>query len=50
MEFESPTKDGTKLADGQHQTDAAKFTKARIIIRLGNLFEPIEELQLQDGG
>lgn len=50
MSFETPAKDGTKLADGQHQAFAAKFAKARIIIRLGNLLEPIEELQLQDSG
>lgn len=50
MKFEPPTKDRTKLADRQHHADATKLAKARIIIRLGNLFKPIEELQLEDSG
>ena len=45
-----PSMHGSKLADGQHQADSAKLTNARVIIGASNLFEPIEELQLQDCG
>lgn len=50
MSFETPAKDRTELADGQHHTLAAEFANARVIIGASNLFEPIEELQLQEGG
>ena len=50
MGFETPTKDGTKLANGQHQADAAELAKARVFIGLRNLFEPIEKLQIQEEG
>ena len=39
-----------ELADRQHETLAAKLAKAGIFFGLGNLLEPIEELQLQDEG
>ena len=48
MDFETPAKDGTKLADGQHQPLAAEFAQARVCFGLSNLFEPVEEFQLQD--
>ena len=41
---------GRELADSQHHTLAAKLAEARVIIGASNLFEPIEELQLQDDG
>ena len=50
MEFEPPTKDGTKLADGQHHADATELAGAWINFGASNLLEPIEELQLQDRG
>lgn len=49
MNFERPAKDRTELADGQHQALAAELAEARVLIGLGNFFEPIEELQLEDG-
>ena len=50
MEEQTPTKDRTKLTNGQHQTFATELAKTRVIIGTRNLFEPIEELQLEDGG
>lgn len=50
MGFETPAKEGTKLADGQHQALTTEPAQMRIIIGTRNLFEPIEKLQLQDGG
>ncbi len=37
-----------ELADGQHQADAAELAEARVLVGANNLFEPIEERQLQD--
>ena len=50
MNFETPTKDGAKLADGEHQALPAELAEARVFIGASNLFEPIEELQFEDGG
>ena len=50
MEKQTPAKDRTKFADGQHQTLPAELAGTRVGIRARNLFEPIEELQLEDGG
>jgi len=41
---------GRKLADGEHEPNAAELAKTRVIIGTCNLFEPIEELQLEAGG
>src|SRR6266511_2958120 len=48
MNFETPTEDGPKFADRQHQPLAAEFAQARVCFGLSNLFEPVEEFQLQD--
>ena len=45
MEFETPAEDRTELADRQHESNTAELAKARILLGLHNLFEPIEELQ-----
>ena len=50
MEKQTPAKDRTKFADRQHQTLPAELAGTRVGIRARNLFEPIEELQLEDGG
>ena len=50
MEEQTPTKDRTKLTNGQHQTFATELAKTRVFIGTRNLFEPIKELQLEDGG
>ena len=50
MNYETPAKQGTKLANGQHQALTAKLAEARILIGASNLFEPVEELQFEDAG
>lgn len=39
-----------KLPEGQHHPLAAELADTRVILGAGNLFKPIEELELQDGG
>ena len=46
--MQTPAKDGTELADGQHHADATELAGAWINFGASNLLEPIEELQLQD--
>ncbi len=50
MENQAPAKDRTKLTNGQHQTFAAELAGTRVNIGASNLFEPIEELQLENSG
>ncbi len=50
MKKQTPAKDRTELADRQHQTLPAELAGTRVIIGARNLFEPIEELQLQNSG
>ena len=50
MEFETPAKDRAKLTDGQHKTLPAELAGTRVNVGASNLFEPIEELQLENSG
>lgn len=50
MKKQTPAEDRTKFADRHHQTLPAELAGTRVGIRARNLFEPIEELQLEDGG
>lgn len=49
MSKQTPTKDGRELANRQHQPIATELAKTRVFIGARNLFEPIKELQLEDG-
>lgn len=49
MKFETPTEDRTEYADGQHQTKTAGTAQTRIIAGLRDVFEPIDELEFEDG-
>lgn len=50
MSKQTPTKDGRELANRQHQTLSTELAETRVVVRASNLFEPIKELQLEDGG
>lgn len=49
-EIETPALQGRQLADGQHQPIATELANARVFFGASDLFEPIEELQLEDKG
>ena len=50
MKFETPTEDGTELAEGQHQSLATELAGARVVVGSRDFLEPIEELQFGDAG
>lgn len=50
MEFETPAEDRAKFTDREHQTGRAGPAQAGIFTGLGDLLEPVDELQFEDDG
>ncbi len=50
MDFETPAKDGTELADWKHEAQTTEFAKTRVLLGQGDFLEPIEELQFGEEG
>src|SRR5512145_1958508 len=50
MDFETPAEDRTEFTEGQHQSLTTEFAKTRILLGLGDLLEPVEELEFGDEG